>query len=1069
MLIAVAALCYAGTGNALAAGHDNASAYTANGAAPDVSISSVLDSPAGNLTAGPRSNGTGVLPDGRYVTPVGRSIQVQLEPQNGVLSADGKRLYVSSEGVDDNPPTDSNDHDNTAHARFISVVNTGTLAVTKIEDDALHSGLAEAADGLTLYVAEGATDSLGVFHRVPAADGGVGSFTKIGDYPLKAPTSGTAAATYPNDYPDQLALSPDGSKVYLTGFSENTLMTVQVTGPGAGTVFPTVSTGAYPYAVTLSPDGTRAYVSNWGEYNTAASTTFNSPISTPPATYGGYNTVNSDSVWSYDLTTSPPTLLTATKIGENLDGGDVDGGSSPSAMSLSPDGRTLAVTSSNDDEVELLDTTTTTTNTAVPSMQAPTAAALPETEIDLRAVVGTAAFAAPTGAQPDAVTWSRDGKVLFAGEGERNDVVVIDPSLVAPEGTAATIATAAGDGPGSAAGPNRDAVVGRIPTAWYPSSLVVSPDSDHLYVTSMRGLGSGPNTAPGDTDPAANESEPANDYIPNTIKGEVTDLELSAACSTLPSYTADSDRDNGLVPQGTEPTGDPGNGYVVPTSFGQPASAKIKHVFLIIKENRPFDQVFGDFPGVEADGHYTAYGNYDTPNIHSLAAQFGISDNYYATAETSTQGHYSVDTGQVNEFTDKVIPSDYANKYPFEPFDTTPENEPEGGFIWNNAARHGVRSTIFGEATVVVGLGPTALGQSPATTSAGQIIPGAQQNALTVFDPLYPTQVNIQGNFSNPSGVNPAETLYPYNDEGRASAFRADLLSSLGVTLPGVAGTTASAATIGQLNVMVLFDDHTSGDIAGAQTPERQVAENDHALGEVVNTISTSSYWPNSAIFVTEDDTQGGQDHVDGHRSYGVVISPYAKRNYVSHVHTSFSSMNKTIDLLLGLPPTSLQELTATSMSDMFISSGRPNDTPTTVLANNTQPDTNQPVALAKNATLRKAAQLATRIAPGIDQGGSLLPLDTKLEREGELEAHDPNVKPATTTVTHTLPVGSPDAVTEGPPVATHGVPASDTCLAAFSSVTPALGETRRPILLVGAAAILGLFLLLLRRRRRVS
>ena len=994
---------------------------------PAVGLTSVMTSPAGFLPSGPRNNGTAVLPDGRFVTPVGRSVQTELEPQNGVLSHDGRRLYVSSEGVDARPPN-SRDHDNTRHARFFSVIDTATLAITTVEDDAMHSGLAESPDGRTLYVAEGQSDALGVFRRTPAADGGVGRFDKVATYPLN-PAS-------PKDYPWGLALSPDGKTAYVAGFSGDTLTVIDT---ASGAVRSRVATGSYPYAVVVSRDGKRAYVSNMGLYNADANLGVSSPIAPPAATYGGYNSTNSSSVWTYDLTTSTPTVLAATRIGVDLNGADVEGGSSPSGLALSPDDRTLAVTASGADQVVLLDTTRTVNaatdgqlpRLAAPSTKTPTAPAHPTSTVDLRVLVGSSSTPSPTGAQPDTAAWSPDGKVLFVGEGERNDVAVLDPARVLPDGADAAEATRLPGGVGTAEGPNRAAVVGRIPTAWYPTALQVSADSAHLYIVSMKGLGSGPNTFPGQPLPTTANAEPmAASYIPNTIHGRVTDLELSSACADLPALSALADANNGLVaPSAT--AGSNGNGYVVPTAYGQPASDKIKHVFLIIKENRSYDQVFGDQPGTESDNNYASYGRFVTPNTHALADRFALSDNYYATTETSTQGHTAIGTGQVNEFVDKVTPSQYANKLPYGAFDTLPENLPEGGFIWNNAARHGVRTTVFGEGTFVVGLPPTLLGRSPTRTAAGQLVPGVQANALTTYYAPYPSQVNPVGS-AGPLKT-PAEMVVPYNDEGRADAF---------------ATAVAAGNVVSQLNVMILFDDHLSGSIAGADTPERQIAESDHALGRVLSTISGSKYWQDSAVFVTMDDTQGGQDHVDAYRTLALVASPYARSGYVSHNHTSFSSMTKTINLLLGLPPTSLQEMTSTTMADSFVAAGAPTTAPFVTLANNTQPATNAPITAASNPSLREAARLTLDLPVGIDRGGALLPRINRLMLAGQRADGDPNVVAPVDVVRHTLPTGSPVAVVQGPPVDTHGVPAATTCLAARSAprAAPRAGGGAQPV-----------------------
>ena len=945
---------------------------------PITGVDSVLTSPAGGLAAGPRNNGTGVLPDGRLVTPAGRAVKVDLEPLNSFLSRDGRRLYVSSEGIDDAPPAVT-DHDHTPHARFITVIDTKTLAKSRIRDDALHYGLAESADGRTLYVSEGQTDSVGVFDRTPANGGGVGTFRKRESWALH-PSS-------PVDYPWGLALSPDGSKLFVAGFSGNTLTEVST---ATGRVLAQVPTGAYPYGVVISPDGRRVYVSNWGLYNADVAIKRSAPIATPPTTIGGYNTDESSSVWTYDVSGGTPMPVVKTRIGRDLDGASVIGGSLPSGIALSPDGRRLAVTASNDDLVALLDTT----KSALPvsaegATVSPTdsiAPAHPSRLIDMRVLPGSPSLPAPTGAQPDAPAWSPDGRRLYIGEGERNDVAVIDVARVGP-------GSSLPNPPGSGPGPNRNAVIARIPTAWYPTSVRPSSDGRHLFVTTLKGLGAGPNTNLGPAHPASQAGASAPAYIPNTIFGQVNDVDLGAH-PDLVKWTRISDANDGLVPARSGRGTDAGDGAVIPTHFGAAPSDKIKHVFLIIKENRPFDQVFGDMPNVERDNNFTAYGQFITPNAHALAGRFALGDNYYATTETSTQGHYAVDTGQVNEFVDKITPSSYAGKLPYGAFDTTPENLPEGGFIWDNAARHGVTASVFGEGTFVVGVAPALLGRSPTLNGVRQLVPGVQRAAGVTYDPLYPSQVNLGASTGPARPV--VNTVFPFNDEGRADAFQHAL----------------GAGAISSLNVLLLFDDHTDGDIAGKPTPERQVAENDHALGRVVDMLSHSPVWKDSAVFVTEDDTQGGQDHVDAYRTFGLVASPWARTGYVSHRHQSFASMTKTIDLILGLPPTSLQELTATSLADDFIGAGaRPDLRPFDVAPNNTQPATNRTVADSRNPLERAAAELALSIPPGIDRGGDLLPEDLALARAGSLLAGDPNVKPNADVVQHTLQSGSPKPI----------------------------------------------------------
>ena len=943
--------------------------------APALTLGTPMASPAGMLAAGPRPNGTGVLPDGRYVTPVGRSQRVDLQPLNAVLSRDGRRLYVTSEGFNDTPTT-ATEHDNGTKTRFLTVIDTKTRQTTRIEDDALHYGVAESPDGSILYVSEGKTGSVGVFRRSASAGdpGAPGHYQKL--------TSIVLDPAHHADYPWGLTLSPHGDRLYVVGFETNTLSVINT---ATRRVVARVGTGEYPYAVTISPDGRRLYVTNWGLYNQDAQAVLSAehlPLAVPPATIGGYNTDRSSSVWTYaagvtsggGAVSGTPSVIAETRIGRALDGAGVVGGALPSALALSPDGRALAVTSSNGDLVEVLDVTRTIADPAGLAALP----AHPRKVIDLRVLAN-----GPTGAQPDAVAWASRGRLLLVGEGGRNSVAVIDPSRLRSgyEAPGVTVPD----------GWNAGAVEGRLPTGWYPTALTVGADG-RLWITNNMGLGSGPNTGSG---PEPNGTSTTN-YIPDTLFGSVEEVQLSDALAHLAQLTRVSDTDNGLARAPKAATGD---GAVVPVAYGRGPSPVIKHVFLIIKENRPYDQELGDISGTERDQRFTFYGNHITPNTHALAQRFAFGDNFYALSSTSVDGHYSIDTGQINEFVLKTTPSSYAGKFPYDHFQTSPENIPQAGFIWDNAARHLVPSRVYGEGTFVVGIGPEQLGKNVNLTAAGLLQPAVTAADVT-YDPTYPSQLNIQGMVPTSTGVAAANAVYPFNDEGRVAAFNREM------------GVFNATGVMPNLNVMLLFDDHTDGYLPGHTSPEAHIAENDHALGEIVDTISHSQFWKDSAIFVVEDDTQSGQDHVDAHRSFGVVISPWTQPGHISHVHTSFSSMLKTIDLLLGLPPTSIQEMTATSMADDFLGrGGRPNFAPYSARPNNVFTEINPLPSLAPNATSRAAAELALTIPPGIDQGGDLLPLDLALGRAGALAAGDPNVTAQRAVIEHTLPDGSPPAV----------------------------------------------------------
>ena len=488
-------------------------------------------------------------------------------------------------------------------------------------------------------------------------------------------------------------------------------------------------------------------------------------------------------------------------------------------------------------------------------------------------------------------------------------------------------------------------------------------------------------------------------------------VDLGWALDHLSALSAKSDADNGLTPAPTGRGTAAGDGTVMPTHFGAGPSPVIKHVFLIIKENRTYDQVFGDVAGTERDQAVTAFPQKITPNAHAMAGRFGLGDNFYANSETSVDGHYSVDTGQINEFVLKTTPSSYAGKFAYDTFQTQPENLPMPGFLWDNAGRNGVPTRVWGEGTYVVGAPAAQLGKDPAVSPSGALTPGIKMANVT-YDPLYPSQVDIAGSLNAPSpvpavvndvGHQAANTVYPSTTRGGRPRS------------PARWRGFKTAGVMPNLNVMILFDDHTAGYVPGAKSPEDYVAENDHALGEIVDQISHSPFWKDSAIFVTEDDTQGGVDHVDAHRTFGLVVSPYSKGG-VTNQHLSFSSITKTIDLLLGLPPTSSEELTASSLAGQFIDgSGHPDFSAYTALDNTTFQITNPTPDVATNPAQRQAAALSLQLPTHIDWGGELAPAVQAIGHQGALIAHDPNVVPQPQIVEHTLPDGAPTPAPSSP------------------------------------------------------
>jgi YVTN family beta-propeller protein len=927
-------------------------------AAGGMSITMAMDSPAGNLASGPRANGTAVLPDGRVVTPAGRTIPIELLPLNTVLSHDGKRLYVSSEGGDADPKADED-----VYNRFISVVDTATMKVTRVQDDALQFGLGETPDGRKLYVSEGETGKVGVFAVQGAA------LSRSGEVALD-----------PEDFPHGLTITPDGRHALVVGFRGNSLSVIDTAGD---TRVARVATGQYPYTVAVSPDGKRAYVSNWGLYNQKADEVASNveAATIPPFTIGGYNTDESSSVWFYDISNpTAPRVERKVKVGKLLDGFHVISGSLPSSMAVSPDGKTLAVTASNNDVVVLLDAATG----------------------EVRRTIDLHVFTdGPTGAQPNALTWSPDGKVLYVAEGGRNSVALVDPTT--------------------------GAVAGRVPTGWYPSAVTVTKDGERLFVASAKGLGAGPNGVELSAD---DKSGNRASYIGNLLNGILQEIPLAAACVDLPRLSTAADRANGFVAAA------PGDATVVPARYGDPPSSKIGHVVFVLKENRTYDQIFGDVAGTERDERLGFYTGKVTPNHHAVAQQFAHGQNFYDVGQDSFDGHLIIDTGHENEFDQKIHPTVWnANKLgPEGLYVSAPENLPEGGFMWNNLYRHGVDFKVYGEATYLMGLGPTAL------------VPPSQFEEPKA---ILPAAFALQDNYSltYPSQITPSRPDGEFTDEDRADDFLRDLQA---MELTG---------RMPKFLFLWMTDDHTHGASPGTLTPETMVARNDHAMGRMLEGLTKSRFWNDMAILVTEDDPQDGQDHVDAHRTVQLVLSPYVKRGHVSSVHHSNMSALKTINLLLGVPPTSIQEASATSLADYFQPTAQLEPRYTTKPMEITPEVNPEPASpAAAHPSLLEAARLQQTIPPGVDEGGSALQEVLRLRHEGAAALGNPNVPVLGDEVERRLAQGDPEPVKLG---AGDGRSGAAACVAAVTAApagaTAATGG-RAYLALAAILLALGLF-----------
>lgn len=441
------------------------------------------------------------------------------------------------------------------------------------------------------------------------------------------------------------------------------------------------------------------------------------------------------------------------------------------------------------------------------------------------------------GSTPNALALSRDGTRLFAAEADANAVAVFDLSA-----TTSGVAGARGD----------DRLAGRIPTGWYPAALALAGDT--LIVANAKGRGSSPN--PGGPTPARNQSFSPDDYTLGQIRGTVSVIDAGAADGgALAAYTARVVRANGW------------DGSRRAASY-----PGIEHVIYIVKENRTYDQILGDLPQGDGDTSLVFFPRAITPNHHALAERFGIYDRFFVNAEVSADGHNWSMAAYSTDYTQKATPSQYSGRgrsYDYEgtnrgalPPDGDDVAEPASGYLWNLAQRAGVTFRNYGEFV---------------ETGDGDPKDWAPAN--------YRTSKPFLVAHTNPDF--PGYDL-SVTDQRRADVWIADLAEF------------SKRGSMPALQIVRLPNDHTAGLRAGQPTPRAYMADNDLALGRVIEALSRSPFWKSTAVFVVEDDAQNGADHVDSHRSVLLVISPFA-RNGVHHRFTNTTDVLATIEEILGL------------------------------------------------------------------------------------------------------------------------------------------------------------------------
>ena len=501
----------------------------------------------------------------------------------------------------------------------------------------------------------------------------------------------------------------------------------------------------------------------------------------------------------------------------------------PNEMLLTPDGSRLFVANANRNSVSVINPDTgATTETLVANL---TPDALP-------------------GNTPNSLALSADGR-LFVANATINTLAVFDVST-----------------PGAAKS------MGFIPVGWYPTSVRLSADGGRLLVANGKGIISDSNRngpKPGI------RGAPTPDYIGRLFDGTVSFIDLptddEAFAAQMAAWTAEAYR---CVPEApSEEALASLEGHPIPRSKSD--ASPITHVIYVVKENRTYDQIFGDMPEGRGDPTLCLFPEKVTPNHHALAREFVLLDNFYVESEVSADGHEWSMGAFATDFVEKQWPLGYGHskKFPYPSEGSFVAATPAGGYIWDRAIAAGVSVRSYGE-WVANASDPNKPGTAKTPALEGR------------FDPYF-RSFDME-----------------YSDLDRADRFIAEL------------ERFESEGEMPRLQIVRLPNDHTSGTKPGALTPTSFMAENDLALGRIVEAVSQSSFWPTTAIFVVQDDAQNGSDHIDAHRTVAMVASPYARRGVVDSTLYSTSSMLRTIELILGLDPMSPFDAAAMPMFDCF-------------------------------------------------------------------------------------------------------------------------------------------------------
>ena len=802
--------------------------------------------------------GKSVLASGRFITPAGETIRITNDPFGLCIAADGKKAITLHDGK----------------MTIIDIKNMTAIRVPdyqgKIKDPFSHGsflGVAVAADHKTAYLSGGDNGTIIVYD--------IEKLEKIDSISLNGKIKGE---TFDDSFTSDLFLNEKNRELLVLDRGNFRMVRINL---NSRKVTASIPVGRQPFGITLTPDRKKALVANVGVYSyplIKGMTKENyDSLLIPHHPYGdntkesiegtvvngrkipGLGSPNSPeamSVFVVDLQKNKviAKLKTGHLVGHMIEDAEVVGGASPNSIAVGS--RYAYVTNATNDNIAVIDYLT---HKIVKHIQLKA-----DQRIDRQ-----------RGLLPFGLCLSRDEKTLYVALLGLNAVAVVD----IPSGT----------------------TKGLIPTGWGPARVALSANQKELYVISCRGYGAGPNGGKGFVEP------PQGDYIGDIQLGSFQKIavpdaaQLKAFTKTVRENTFEEltipKTDNPLPP--------------IPAAYATP----IKHIVYFTKENRTYDEVFGQLGNARGDATLARYGMDVTftkdnttvnhadimPNHHQLAKQFSFSDNFYCDSDASIHGHHWMMGVIPNEWveansdvskTRNLFSKAPGRRFPGSTGSMDPEDYAEIGGLWEALERNKVSFYNFGEANETAHVREE---WSDTATGAAHGVMVPMQKAL-----FHRTSHNYAGFNTN------------IPDQFRAEQFETEFTKRW----------LTGKEKMPQLVTIQLPNDHGAGARPedGFPYTESYMSDNDLALGRMLHFLSRTPYWKNMLVIITEDDPQGGRDHVDAHRSILMMAGPYVKKGYVSHTHANFGSILKTIYNILNIPYVNQYDITASLLQDFFTS-----------------------------------------------------------------------------------------------------------------------------------------------------